>query len=132
MNTTKIVAGICIFSTLFMGCSSSMLIDPAGADKDKIQSGGIEYVVTKDSTMHKFYWPARADSCTVVGVVLTQVGGESSPVQVWIPLSDIQWVYVRQFDASTTLIVFGSIIAGLALGTALLLAAASHIDMSSN
>jgi len=50
----KIVAWLCIFSTLFVGCYSSALIDPSGNERSKIYSGDIEYVIMKDGTKQVF------------------------------------------------------------------------------
>jgi hypothetical protein len=45
MNTTeKIVACICIFSILLMGCYTSKMIDPTGSEKESIYAHYIKYV----------------------------------------------------------------------------------------
>ncbi len=100
----RIAAWTCIFSTLLMGCYSSVMIEPTGLEKEKIYSGRIKSEVTKDGTVFWFDPLAVADSTAIVGVV--------NGKQVSIPLSDVESVTTssRPSNAiSALLIVIGSI-----------------------
>jgi hypothetical protein len=85
----KATACVCIFSVLYMGCYISTLIDPTGAERDKMHTGKIEYLITKDSTKFEFDRSPTVTKDAIVG----QVKGE----QVSIPLSDVANVYVSEF-----------------------------------
>jgi hypothetical protein len=116
----RVVAWVCIFSTLFMGCYSSVLVDPSGAEKDKLYAGDIEAVTTKDGTEYEFYQPARIDSSAIVGIVVTitrEEGYMSRPVS--IPFSDIQSVQVSQYDSAHTLEAVLACTLGVVLGIGL-------------
>jgi hypothetical protein len=55
MGTTgKVVAWICIWSTLLMGCYTSMVVEPVGEGKDRMLSHRILYVATKDNMKYVF------------------------------------------------------------------------------
>jgi hypothetical protein len=106
LNTIgKIVTGVCIFSTLFVGCYSSVLVDPTGDEKDKIYKNNIEMVLTKNGTLYKFDSLARVDSNAIVGMAMIQGGKDIKAKQVSIPLSDIQRVQVSQFNTANTVVV---------------------------
>jgi hypothetical protein len=85
----KMVAWGCIFSTLFMGCYASSVIEPTGVEKETIYSNNIEYVVTKDGTKYEFEKaPVVANNTIVGGAKLTwytQVNEEETS----IPLSTV-------------------------------------------
>jgi hypothetical protein len=116
MNTTgKIVAGLCIFSIPFMGCYTSSMIDLTGAEKEKGYSDNIEMVVTKYGATYQFDRPAKVDSNAVVGMAAVPGSKDLKTNRVSIPLSDVAKVRVGEFDATTTAIVSGSVIAAVAL-----------------
>jgi hypothetical protein len=83
-TTCKIIAVACIFSTLFMGCYSSGLIEPTGDERDKMYSDNIEYVILKDGTKHEFYTPPSITNDVIVGKTKHSVS---------IPLSDVATFY---------------------------------------
>jgi hypothetical protein len=93
-RSVKIVAWLCIFSIHYMGCYSSTMVDPAGADKEKVDPDWIYNVVTKDSTKYAFDYPAKIVKDSVVGDVV----GE----QVSIPLSDVALVSGDEFNHDKT------------------------------
>jgi hypothetical protein len=81
MKTTgRIVAWLCIFSTLLTGCYSSALIDPTGNDKAKVYSKDIEYIIMKDGTRHEFAAPPTIADDIIVWTTTKSVS---------IPLSDV-------------------------------------------
>lgn len=88
-RTGKIVAWLCIFSTLLMGCYSSAIIDPTGDEKDEIYSQKIEYVVTKDGTKYQFRRPPTIVKDAIVGEVDMGVGDALAARQVSIPTFDV-------------------------------------------
>jgi hypothetical protein len=95
MNTaSKSLAWICIYSTLFMGCYSSALISPTGEDKDKMYSGRIESIITKDGLKYEFDIPPVLSNGAFVGV------DEKGAVS--IPLSEVSEVHVTKFDIAKT------------------------------
>lgn len=102
----KILAWVCIFSTLFMGCYTSFLTEPTGLEKQKPEPIKVKTVVTKDGTVYRFDPPAMADSTEIVGVV--------NGKQVSIPLSDVESVTTSSGRTSVILglIVFGAILSG--------------------
>ena len=63
----RVVAWTCIFSTLFMGCYSSVLIDPTGEEKEKMYSGEIQAVITKQGTKYWFEKPPTIVNDAIVG-----------------------------------------------------------------
>ncbi len=67
--TGKIVVWVCIFSFLFMGCYSSVMVDPSGTEKEKIYSGKIESATMKDGTEFAFDPSPIAVSDSIVGIV---------------------------------------------------------------
>ena len=103
MNTTKIVAVVCAFSTLLIGCYSSVLIDPTGDEKGKMYKNDIEMVQTKDGSGYTFYEPPKIDSTAIVGMRIIKWGSSITKEQVSIPLSDVQVVQVSQFDSISTI-----------------------------
>ncbi len=96
-TVTKAVAWACIFSTLLMGCYSSMMIDPKGDGRDKIYSDRIRYVVTKDSTKYVFATPPTVSNDAIVGVANND--------SVSIPLSSVSEVYVTKSEPAKTMVV---------------------------
>jgi hypothetical protein len=68
MHTSgKIAAGVCISSTLFMGCYSSSMIDLAGDEKEKIYTSDITSVLTKEGKKYEFENPPVVANDTIVG-----------------------------------------------------------------
>jgi len=99
----KVALWVSIFSTLFMGCYSSAMIDPKGDEKEKIYSGKIASVVTKDGTKYEFDKAPTIVNDTIVGEgkVSTEAGFITK--QVSIPLSDVVKVNVKEFDLGKTI-----------------------------
>jgi hypothetical protein len=96
----KATAYVCIFSILLMGCYTSTLIDLTGDNKDKINSGEIQFVVTKDSTKCEFQEPPTIVKDSIVGKV--------NDKQVSIPISNVAMVGIEEANyAVPALIAFG-------------------------
>jgi hypothetical protein len=90
MNTTvKLIAWTGIFSILFMGCYTASMIDPNGAEKEKIYSGQIKYVVTKDGTQYEFKRPPTVVKDAIVGEAETRVDDALVVRRVSIPTFDV-------------------------------------------
>ena len=67
-STGKVVAWACMFTTLFMGCYNSVLIDPKGEGKKEIRSNKIKYLVTTNGTKYVFdYPPTIVNDAVVIG-----------------------------------------------------------------
>ena len=109
----KIVAWLCIFSTLFTGCYSSAMIDPTGEEKEKMYSGEIQVVITKQGTKYWFEKPPTIVNDAIVGEA--KIYRSSGPVteKVSIALSDVEQVKVEEFNAGQTYLLLG--VVGLTL-----------------
>jgi hypothetical protein len=103
----RTVAWTIMCSTLFTGCYSSVLIDPAGEEGNSLRTGEIECVVGKDKRQYVFETPPTVVGDTIIGVA----GGDS----VSIPLADIYRVQVSQFDVPATVVVSLVAIGGVIL-----------------
>ena len=106
-KASKVVAWLCIFSTLFMGCYSSVTIDPTRNEKEKIYSGTIESVLTKDGTAYVFRIAPTIVNDTIVGVI--ELGWNPATMsqdvrQVRIPISDVAQVSVSKIDTGRTVL----------------------------
>ena len=88
----KLVACLCSFGTLLVGCYSSQVIDPGGSDKGKLSSGSIVSLVTNDSTMYEFREPPAIVRDSVVGLVEERVPAGVKVTRVSVPLSDVAYV----------------------------------------
>jgi hypothetical protein len=108
--TMKIIACICIFNTLFMGCYSSAMISPTGEDKDLIYTNKIETILTKDSTKVAFDSPPVVLSSAVVG----DTGG----VRVVIPFDNIKEVQLLKYGTGRAIGI------GVAIGVTALIVVA--------
>jgi hypothetical protein len=98
-SSGKIVAWLCIFSILFMGCYTPALIDPKGEEKDKIYSNDIQSVVMKDGTEIVFDRTPDIVKDTIVGT--TNCG------QVSLPLANVASAGIREIDWTATAIAVG-------------------------
>lgn len=101
----KVAAWICISTTLFAGCYSSALVDPTGPEKEKVYSGSIESVLTKDGTHYVFRTAPNIVNGAIVGVIeaAKNPGIMSEDVkQVSIPISDVEAISVSEIDAGRT------------------------------
>jgi len=79
-KASKVVAWLCIFSTLLMGCYSSTLIAPTRDERSKMHSYTIEYIVMRDGRQVDFSVPpAACDTAIFYGQYRS----------VSIPVSDI-------------------------------------------
>lgn len=96
----KVVAIVCIFSTLFMGCYSSTLIDPRGEERNRIYEGEIRSVVTKEGAKYEFEIPPTIANDAIVGVIRTLPGPTAH--QVSIPISEVAEVSVSEFSTEQT------------------------------
>ncbi len=100
-----VVAWICISTTLFAGCYSSALVDPTGPEKEKVYSGRIESVLTKDGTHYVFRTAPNIVNGAIVGVIeaAKNPGIMIEDVkQVSIPISDVESISVSEIDAVRT------------------------------
>jgi hypothetical protein len=105
----KVVAWVCIFSTLFMGCYSSVLIDPTGDEKEKIYSKEIEYVIATAGPKYEFTQPPAIVHDTIVGET---TGGR----EIRIPLSDVGLVCISELNGTHTGILVGLVVVVVVLG----------------
>ena len=106
-TTTKAVAWLCIFSTFLMGCYTSTLISPTDSNREQLESGTIEYVVTKDSMKYVF-----EDTPDAPVIANDSIVGWVDTSQVSIPLSDVVQISTENVDWVATI---GSSVLGLAL-----------------
>jgi len=113
----KVVAWVCIFSTVIMGCYSSAMIEPTGANKERVYSGEIHYLVTKDSTRYWFEKPPAIVKDTIVGEANFYRGRGLTTEKVSIPYSNVTMASVDESDPmATTFLVAGIVVLFLALG----------------
>jgi hypothetical protein len=63
----KVVAWLCIFSTLLMGCYTSIIVEPTGDGKNLLRSHRIGYLVSKDSVKYVYDKPPIIVNDTIVG-----------------------------------------------------------------
>lgn len=100
MNATmKLTTWVCIFSSGLLGCTSTTLIQPEGANQEKLSSGEVEIVVMKDGTKYEF------DGNHKVTISAGMVRGILEGKAIAIPLSDVDKVLVRESDTGVTIIV---------------------------
>jgi len=113
---SRIIAWLCVFSTLLTGCYSSSLIDPAN-ERDRVYSDRIDYVVTYDGTKYEFSSPPSIVNDTIIGDVKIKVPGGTMTKQVSVLISDVTRVGVSKFNATSTvlLVVAGAAAVGLIL-----------------
>jgi hypothetical protein len=90
-----------------MGCYSSVLVDPAGEERESVLTDEIEAVVGKDKKQYVFEIPPTVVGDTLVGVV----GSDS----VSIPLADVYRVQLSQLNVSGTVAVSLVAVAGVIL-----------------
>lgn len=117
---STIVAWTSIFSTLFMGCYSSAMIDPAGEERERITSSRIDSVLSKDGTMYEFQTQPTVTSEAIVGEAKVRPSGLKRVVSV--PVSEVAHVYVSELDllataVCTTLVVLGTFASILVIGS---------------
>jgi hypothetical protein len=103
----KVVAWVCIFSTLFMGCYSAVIMEPTGEGKEKIQSERIFYVVTRDSVRYDFETRPTVVRDTIAGEWQMPVEGGFIKKHCAIPMSEVAYVSVKKSDPETTGMVLG-------------------------
>jgi hypothetical protein len=122
--TMKITAYNCICSTLFIGCYSSAMITLTGDDKEKMYTGRIHFIITKDGTKYEFDTlpmisnDSFAEEATnkLVSIPLSEmVIGISGGKEVAIPLSDVDKVLVHKFDTGRTIGAVVGTVFGVAL-----------------
>lgn len=114
-TATKAMAWVSIFSTLFMGCYSSVLVDLKRDEKDRLSSYRIKYVVTKDSRKYEFEKPPAVVKDSIVGKVKIPLSRGYLTEQVTIPISDVTEVYAEELNRlGTVYLVLG--IAGAVVG----------------
>jgi hypothetical protein len=91
-NATRLVAWVCIFSTPLAGCYTSSLIEQNGAEKERIYSGNIESVVTKDGKRYEFEKPPVVANDTIVGGAKCMWHTKVNQEETSIPDSDVALV----------------------------------------
>jgi hypothetical protein len=102
-KASKGVAWICVFSFSLAGCYSSVAIDHQGAERGKMYSERVKYVLTRDSTRYEFNYSAPEISDNfILGVADFRTAKGSVTRQVLIPLTDVVTVGVREFQPSAT------------------------------
>jgi hypothetical protein len=103
----NVVAWTCIFSSLFVGCYSSAMIDPTGEDKERAYLGEICYLVRNDSTKYWFEKPPALVNDSIVGVASFYRSRVRNTERVSIPLSEVTMACVNEPDplATTVLVV---------------------------
>jgi hypothetical protein len=112
----KIVAWLCICSTLLMACYSSVMVEPTGVDRKKIFSGAIDYVIMKDDTKYEFEMPPTIVKESIIGLVEARVNGGIVTKQVSLPLSDVMYVHISELHpVDTALAVVGIIALGVVI-----------------
>jgi hypothetical protein len=102
-RTGKMVAWACMCSTLFMGCYTSVMVEPTGEGKEKIYSDRIYYVITKDGTKYEFEKAPAIAKDTIVGEVKIHMEPGFITKQVSIPVSDVVKANVSQFELGSTI-----------------------------
>jgi hypothetical protein len=90
-----------MFSSGLLGCTSTSLIQPEGENGEKLYSGQIESVVTKDGTKYEF---ERNQKGTVAAGM---VRGISEGKTVAIPLGDVDKLLVRESNTGLTILAVG-------------------------
>jgi hypothetical protein len=106
--TIRFTAWICIFSTGFLGCTSTTLIQPEAENGEELYSGQIESVVTKDGTKYEF---EGVTGNIAAGMIRGISGGKA----VAIPLSDVDKVLVRENNTGLTILLVVGVAAVVAL-----------------
>ena len=104
MNTTTIVTVVCIFSTLLMGCYSSVFVVPDDAENVKMNSRYIDYVVTKDGTKYELEKPPVVANDTLMGEATVTGIAQVNQEETSIPLSDLALVH-KSNSAKTEYVV---------------------------
>jgi hypothetical protein len=115
-KTGKAVAWICLLGTLCVGCYSTELIRPTAAEREKICTGRIDYVRTKDWRKHEFVEPPVVANDAIVGRKATSFW---TTEEFRIPLSDVEEVSVSRFNTGETLIWVGALSATIAITAAI-------------
>jgi hypothetical protein len=95
-----IVAWLCIFSILFVGCYSVVLVDPTDAENVRINSGNIEHVFTKDGKKYEFEKPPSVANDQLVGEATVTANTQVKQEETSVPLSDV--AYIRKSDSGKT------------------------------
>ena len=116
-TTVKVVAWLCIFSFFYMGCYSSVLVNPGGDEKAKMYSNDIKNVTTKDGTKYVFEKPPVIVNDTIVGEVKVPVAEGMMTKKISVPLSDVAEVSVKEYNQTwtTVSIVLGGLVLLLGL-----------------
>jgi hypothetical protein len=114
------VAWTSVVSTLFVGCYSAAMIDPAGEERERITSSRIDSVLSKDGTMYEFQTQPTVTSEAIVGEAKVRPSGLKRVVSV--PVSEVAHVYVSELDllataVCTTLVVLGTFASILVIGS---------------
>jgi hypothetical protein len=118
-TANTIFAWPCIIGVLCMGCYSSMVLEPTGVDRGKLWLGKIDYVVMKNELKYTFDIPPAIVKDTIVGQAKYRVSEGIARKQVTLPLSDVKYVHVSEFQPmNTTFLVLGLIAGGLVIAIA--------------
>lgn len=105
-KTGNAVVWLSILSTLCMGCYSEELIKPTAAERERICTGRIDYVRTKNWKKLEFVEPPVVVNDAIVG---RQWASFWTTEEVSIPLSDVAEVSVYRFNTLKTLTLVGAI-----------------------
>jgi hypothetical protein len=117
-RTGKIVAWLCILSTFFTGCYSSVLVKPDGNEKAKIYSNYIKYAIAKEGTKYIFEKPPAIVNDTIVGDAKVKVAEGMMMTRVAMPVSDVVEASVLEKSGFWTTVAITS---GILVGTYLVL-----------
>jgi len=106
----KIIAWLCMVSTLLTGCTSTTLVEPERDGVSVIHSGRIASVIMKDGTEYTFTDPPEVIDDVIVGTLDIRVTEGIMKFPVALPLSEVAQVTVREENAVVTVLTLGSII----------------------
>jgi hypothetical protein len=104
------VVWICILSFSLAGCYSSMAIDHQGAEREKMYSERVKYVITSENTRYEFNYSApEISEDFILGMADFRTAKGPVTRQVLIPLTNVVTVGVREFQPVTTAVAVISI-----------------------
>ena len=105
----KIIAWLCMVSTLLTGCTSTTLVEPERDGVSVIHSGRIASVIMKDGTEYTFTDPPEVIDDVIVGTLDIRVTEGIMKFPVALPLSEVARVTVREENAVGTVLAIGTI-----------------------
>lgn len=99
-SATRLVTWVCTLSTLFMGCYTSVLVDPTDAENVRTNSGYVDYVVTKDGKRYEFEKSAVVANDKLVGEATVTGYSQVNQEENSVPLTDV--AYIRKSASGKT------------------------------